>query len=149
MKRSALFAAVMAAVMAVSTAGAMAQPRDRDGGHGRGDRVERGPDARHGAHRPDPRGWRDDHRGPPRHPHGGPPGHAKHARHALPPPPPHHWKRGDRLPQVYRERYYVVDDWRGHRLHAPPRGQRWVQVGADYALVAIATGVIAQIILNR
>jgi Ni/Co efflux regulator RcnB len=28
-------------------------------------------------------------------------------------------------------------------------GHRWVQVGADYVLIAIATGVIASIILNN
>ncbi len=27
--------------------------------------------------------------------------------------------------------------------------QQWVQVGADYALIAIATGVIAQLVLSR
>lgn len=56
--------------------------------------------------------------------------------------------RGGRIPNEYRGRQYVVNDWRGHRLHAPPRGQQWVQVGADYALIAIATGVIAQLVLN-
>jgi len=34
-----------------------------------------------------------------------------------------------------------------HRLSAPPRGYHWVQVGADYALVAVATGVILQMLL--
>jgi len=57
--------------------------------------------------------------------------------------------RGDRLPIEYRHRNYVVDDWREHRLSAPPRGYHWVQYGADYALIAIATGVIAQILLGR
>jgi Ni/Co efflux regulator RcnB len=59
------------------------------------------------------------------------------------------FRRGNRIPDMYRSRYYVVDDWRGHRLSAPPRGYQWVQVGADYALVAIATGVILQLMLNR
>jgi Ni/Co efflux regulator RcnB len=54
---------------------------------------------------------------------------------------------GARLPPPYRTRQYVVDDWRGHRLSAPPRGYHWVQVGADYALVAVATGVILQMLL--
>jgi len=44
----------------------------------------------------------------------------------------------------YRSRQYVVEDWRGHRLHQPPHGYQWVQVGGDYVLVAIATGIIAQ-----
>ena len=56
--------------------------------------------------------------------------------------------RGGRLPTYYRSRQYVVDDWRGHRLRQPPRGYHWVQTGADYVLVAIATGVIVDILLN-
>jgi Ni/Co efflux regulator RcnB len=58
------------------------------------------------------------------------------------------WRRGDRLPYAYRHRNYVVDDWRGHHLRQPPRGYEWVQDGGDYLLVAIATGVIAEILLN-
>jgi Ni/Co efflux regulator RcnB len=63
--------------------------------------------------------------------------------------PDHAFYRGSRLPPEYRSRQYVVDDWRGHRLSAPPRGYHWVQAGGDYVLVAIATGVIASILLNR
>jgi len=58
------------------------------------------------------------------------------------------WHRGGRLPAQYRERQYVVDDWRAHHLSAPPRGYHWVQVGNDYVLAAIATGIIASLILN-
>ncbi len=63
--------------------------------------------------------------------------------------PNHQFYRGDRLPPEYRHRQYVVDDWRGHRLQAPPRGYHWVQSGGDYMLVAIATGVILQLLLNN
>lgn len=58
------------------------------------------------------------------------------------------FRRGARLPHELRERHYVVSDWRRHRLSAPPRGYHWVQVGPDYVLAAIATGVIANLILN-
>lgn len=61
----------------------------------------------------------------------------------------HRYYRGERLPSQYRGGEYVVDDWRGHRLSAPPRGYRWVNVGGDYILVAIATGIIASILLNQ
>jgi len=61
--------------------------------------------------------------------------------------PNHAFYRGERLPVRYRHRQYVVDDWRGHHLSAPPRGYHWVQTGADYVLVAIATGVILQLLL--
>ncbi|CAN5172601.1 RcnB family protein [soil metagenome] len=57
--------------------------------------------------------------------------------------------RGGRIPQEYRNHQYVVNNWRDHHLSAPPRGHQWVQVGADYVLIAIATGVIAQLILSQ
>ena len=63
--------------------------------------------------------------------------------------PNHYWYRGSRLPREYNSRYYVVDDWRGHHLSAPPSGYHWVQAGGDYVLAAIATGVIAAILLNQ
>jgi Ni/Co efflux regulator RcnB len=63
--------------------------------------------------------------------------------------PDHDFRRGDRLPPEYRNRSYVVDDWRAHHLSAPPRGYHWVQTGADYVLVAIATGIILQLLLNN
>jgi Ni/Co efflux regulator RcnB len=63
--------------------------------------------------------------------------------------PDHNFYRGGRLPPQYRSNVYVVDDWRGHRLTAPPRGYHWVQTGGDYVLVAVATGIIASILLSH
>lgn len=63
--------------------------------------------------------------------------------------PDRNFYRGQRLPQEYRHNNYVVDDWRGHHLSPPPRGYHWVQTGSDYVLVAIATGIIMQILLNQ
>ena len=63
--------------------------------------------------------------------------------------PQHNWYRGARIPPAYRGGHYVVNDWRMHRLAPPPRGYHWVQYGPDYLLVAIATGVIAQIIFSN
>lgn len=63
--------------------------------------------------------------------------------------PNHSFYRGDRLPPEYRHRQYVVEDWRGHNLRAPPRGYHWVQNGADYLLVGIATGMILELFLSR
>ncbi|HTH61091.1 MAG TPA: RcnB family protein [Paraburkholderia sp.] len=95
--------------------------------------------------------------------HGSPamrgPAHAA-PRHAAPPPhdaamgrmggpiPHNDWRRGDRLPSAYRDRNYVVDDWRGHGLSAPPRGYHWVGVNGDYVLAAVATGVIMSIFVS-
>ena len=59
------------------------------------------------------------------------------------------FRRGHHIPHEYRGRQYVVTDYRSHRLYAPPRGQQWVQVGGDFVLVAIATGLIAHLVLNR
>jgi Ni/Co efflux regulator RcnB len=56
--------------------------------------------------------------------------------------------RGGYITREYRDRAYEVD-YREHHLSRPPYGHRWVQVGADYVLIAIATGVIANIILSR
>jgi Ni/Co efflux regulator RcnB len=58
------------------------------------------------------------------------------------------FRHGGYISREYRDRAYEVD-YREHHLSRPPQGHRWVQVGADYVLIAIATGVIANIILNR
>jgi Ni/Co efflux regulator RcnB len=60
-----------------------------------------------------------------------------------------HWRRGARISHDYGQ-YYVVNDWHRHeRLYAPQRGYHWVQTGNDYALVAIATGIIASVMLSN
>lgn len=128
-----ILASAIAAALLTGSLGAWAQPgpgpdNRRGGPDWQQQGPGRGPDARPG--------MRD-----------GPPGHAQAPdRRAGPDSPRFH--RGDRLPSPYRGRQYVVDDWRGHGLQPPPRGHRWVQVGGEYVLVAIATGVIASIILN-
>ena len=63
--------------------------------------------------------------------------------------PDHNWYKGSRVPPQYRSQHYVVNDWRGHHLSAPPRGYHWIQNGGDYLLVAIATGVIASMVLSN
>lgn len=59
------------------------------------------------------------------------------------------FRRGHYIPYEYRSRQYVVVHPHQHRLAAPPRGHQWVQVGSDYVLIAIATGLIANLILNN
>ncbi|QYF92140.1 RcnB family protein [Massilia sp. PAMC28688] len=60
----------------------------------------------------------------------------------------YHLRRGERLSH-HHGRHVMVSDWRRHRgLYAPHRGHQWVQVGGDYALVAIATGLIAYVLTN-
>jgi Ni/Co efflux regulator RcnB len=105
-------------------------------GQGNGDRNDRGGDE-HGQ-----RGGNRDHRDQGQ-------GNSDMYRDNRGAGPNHDFRKGQRLPAEYRHRQYVVDDWRGHHLTAPPRGYHWVQTGGDYVLVAIATGVILQLLLNH
>ena len=57
------------------------------------------------------------------------------------------WRRGDRMPSAYRGRGYVVDH-RRYGLNAPPRGYQYVRSGNDAVLAAVATGVIASVIVS-
>lgn len=57
--------------------------------------------------------------------------------------------RGDYVPYEYRQRHYYVNDWRARHLYAPPRGYQWVETDTgDYLLMALATGLIANLVLN-
>lgn len=60
------------------------------------------------------------------------------------------YRRGDHLPYELRQHRHYVNDWRAHRLYAPPQGYQWVQADSgDYLLVALATGLIANLLLNQ
>ena len=111
---------------------------DRGGDRGRHEQSQRGgPPDRHDDRRVD---YRDDRA----------PNHRdNHAHDSRGAGPNNSWYRGDRIPVQYRSHQYVVDDWRGYHLSAPPRGYHWVQSGGDYILVAIATGVILQLLINN
>lgn len=61
---------------------------------------------------------------------------------------PVQYQRGGYVPAEYRGRQYVVNDWRERRLQAPQQGQQWVNTGTNLALIAVATGLIASIVLN-
>lgn len=59
------------------------------------------------------------------------------------PGPGGHWERGHR----YDGRVIVIEDWRSRRLRPPPRDYHWVRAdNGDLLLVAIATGIIADIV---
>jgi len=58
-------------------------------------------------------------------------------------------RRGEQLAPRYRTHHYVVENWKAHRLTEPPAGHQWVQAGSDYALVAIATGVVHEVLVVR
>lgn len=148
MKSRMIVCAVAAATLAASSL-SFAQGYDRGERGNQGDRQgwqQRGEDRHDGDRREERRGDRRD---------AGPRGHDRNARSydrqerfaygARGP----EWHRGGRIPLEYRNRQYVVNDWRSHRLAAPPRGYEWVQVGGDYVMVAIATGIIAQLLISQ
>jgi len=66
-----------------------------------------------------------------------------------------HWKhreyhRGERIEVVYLEPRYYVDDYEYYHLRQPPRGHRWVRdEDGRFILVAVATGIIADILLHH
>jgi len=146
--KSKIIASALIAITMASSGSAFAQSRDhgndrdRNGYSQHDDRRDN--DRRDNDRRDGPRGnanhrdndryydarqfRRDDHRG------GGP-------RHDL--------RRGQRLDREYRDNRYVVNDWRARHLSAPPRGHHWVRAGNDYVLAAIATGLIAQVLLSN
>ncbi len=135
MKSNVLVSAIVAVSLATS---GLAFGQGRGGGNdrGRNEHAQRGD--RHDRH--------DEGRRPDRREYQGRGDERREGRGAG---PNHEFYRGDRLPLEYRHRHYVVEDWRGYHLSAPPRGYHWVQVGGDYILVAIATGVILQLLLNH
>ncbi|MFZ0872772.1 MAG: RcnB family protein [Rhodanobacter sp.] len=54
------------------------------------------------------------------------------------------------MPSDYRGREYVVSDWHHERLRQPPRGYHWVRSdNGDFLLVAISTGIIADLFLHH
>ena len=57
------------------------------------------------------------------------------------------WERGQRLDARYRGNGYYVSDYRARGLRAPPRGYRWQRVDDSYVLAAVATGLIASVII--
>ena len=72
------------------------------------------------------------------------PGHEMAAQHDR-----HDWHKGERLPTSYRDHRNEVTDWRSHNLRQPPRGYHWVNVDGQFVLAAIATGIVADVLLNQ
>jgi Ni/Co efflux regulator RcnB len=114
---------------------------DRDGRQGHDGRDERRNDSDRGDHRGDGRDGRWDNHG--RNDYR-PTYSTNHGYYNA---PQHNYYRGGYVSNdYYRSSRYVVSDWRRYRLSAPPRGMQWVQVDNNYLLVALATGLIAQVV---
>lgn len=56
------------------------------------------------------------------------------------------WAKGQRFDRRYATNYQVVNNYRGYRLNAPPRGYHWVRSGNDAVLVAITSGIIGAVV---
>lgn len=117
-----LISASLLAALALGATAASAQVYDRNGPRDNGPPMSRPGDPRYGAAQNDRRGPEFEHP---------------------------EFRRGGHLPPAWRSRQYIVDDWRGHRLSAPPRGHHWVQAGGDYLLVSNRTGAIVQVLNGR
>lgn len=61
--------------------------------------------------------------------------------------PHHNWRRGGRIDRDDWSRGQRFD-YRAHHLRRPPRGYEWREVDGNYVLAAVATGIIADILLN-
>jgi Ni/Co efflux regulator RcnB len=57
-----------------------------------------------------------------------------------------HWRRGVYVPRAYRG-WYVQDPYY-YGLRPAPAGYRWVYADGNFVLMALATGLIADVILN-
>lgn len=60
----------------------------------------------------------------------------------------HRWIRGERLPVAFYGRPYIVNDFYGYGLYAPPRGYHWVRVDGDAVLAAVATGIVLDTVFH-
>lgn len=138
MKNKIIGSAVLAACTALASTAVLAQDNGRhDQNWGRGGPPQHQMDRNdHGRPGPGPQA----HRGPPPHA----PAYGRRGAG-----PRHNFYKGGRLPAQYRRHPYIIEDWRVHHLSEPPRGYYWVQAGNDFLLTAIATGLIAQVILNN
>jgi Ni/Co efflux regulator RcnB len=57
-----------------------------------------------------------------------------------------YWRRGGYVPPTYRT--YSVQDPYYYGLRAPPPGHRWVYADNNFVLMAIASGLIADVVIN-
>ncbi len=151
MKTTLKLAPLVLASLAVFAAPAMA--KDHDHGHDRGDWQHHGQGNdndqgdRHGDHRRgDDRRWygdRDDHRDRRYHKNG----HWDNGRRGPPP-----WARGHSYRSYGYNNVYVVpyNDYRRYSLYNPRAGYRWMRDdGGHYMLVAIASGIISDILYRN
>ena len=57
-----------------------------------------------------------------------------------------YWRQGGHVPVAYRG--YYVQDYGYYNLRPPPRGYRWVYADNNFVLMALASGLIAEVVAN-
>ena len=57
------------------------------------------------------------------------------------------FRYGERVPVVYLQPRYYIDDYWTYRLAQPPRGYRWIRpVDGRFILIAATSGLIAEVL---
>ena len=114
------------AILVLSSSAALADPGNK--GHGKNEKHRTHHEARHDDRRHDRRyGQHDNGR------------HLGWQKQAF--------RRGERVPVMYLQPQYYVQDYRSYRLAPPPRGYRWVRPADDrYLLIQTTTGLISQML---
>jgi Ni/Co efflux regulator RcnB len=59
------------------------------------------------------------------------------------------WRTGQRFDRYHAPNYRMIGQPGHYRLRQAPRGYYWAQSGRDAVLVALSTGLIAQVLANH
>ncbi len=120
--------------------------QNRHDGRRPGQHHERRDDRRHEGRQ---HGNRPDQHARPSRPHHPPQVRQEHRRYSTPRPvgDVSRFHRGRPLPKTYHHHHHVLHHWHDHHLHRPPHGHHWVVVDSHYLLVAIATGIVVDILI--
>jgi Ni/Co efflux regulator RcnB len=146
MRMNRIVVGAVASLLALgAVAPAFADNDHRGRGHDRHDRYDRHDDRHDRRH--DRREWRDDRR------------EARHDRryydnrgYYRPAPGygSYGWARGHRYREYYGGPVYVVNDYSRYSVRRPPRDHHWIRDDrGNLLLVAIATGIIADYVINN
>lgn len=57
------------------------------------------------------------------------------------------WRKGYHMQHQDWDRGERVDDWQTRHLRRPPNGYEWREVDGNYVMAAVATGIIASVIV--
>jgi Ni/Co efflux regulator RcnB len=57
------------------------------------------------------------------------------------------WRKGYHMPAADWGRGDRISNWNQYRLSRPPRGYEWRRVDGNFVLAAVATGVVASVVV--